>query len=70
VEFCRDPRPAADRLPGSADLVTTPAVRGRAMLRRDVDLIREYLDAGGPGELARRVGGRALKVAKQRLRRG
>ncbi|MEV6441666.1 glycosyltransferase [Amycolatopsis sp. NPDC051716] len=70
VEFCRDPRPAADRLPGSADLVTTPPVRGRAVLRRDVDLIREYLDAGGPRELVRRVGGRALKVAKQRLRRG
>lgn len=70
VEFCRDPRPAADRLPGSADLVTTPAVRGRAMLRRDADLIREYLAAGGASELARRVGGRVLKVAKQRLRRG
>jgi GT2 family glycosyltransferase/glycosyltransferase involved in cell wall biosynthesis len=70
VEFCRDPRPAADRLPGSADLVTTPAVRGRAMVRRDVDLVREYLAAGGAAELARRVGGRALKVAKQRLRRG
>jgi glycosyltransferase involved in cell wall biosynthesis len=70
VEFCRDPRPAADRLPGSADLVTTPAVRGKAMLRRDADLIREYLAAGGASELARRVGGRVLKVAKQRLRRG
>ncbi|MEV5719620.1 glycosyltransferase [Amycolatopsis mediterranei] len=70
VEFCRDPRPAADRLPGSADLVTTPAVRGRAMVRRDVDLVREYLAAGGASELARRMGGRALKIAKQRLRRG
>jgi hypothetical protein len=40
------------------------------VLRRDVDLIREYLDAGGPRELARRVGGRAIKIAKQRLRRG
>ncbi|MEV6875535.1 glycosyltransferase [Amycolatopsis sp. NPDC051128] len=70
VEFCRDPRPAADRLPGSDDLVKTPPVRGRAMVRRDVDLVREYLAAGGAGELARRVGGRVLKVAKQRLRRG
>lgn len=70
VEFCRDPRPAADRLPGSADLVTTPAVRGGAMVRRDVELLREYLADGGPRELARRVGGRVVKVAKQRLRRG
>ncbi|WP_329071605.1 glycosyltransferase [Amycolatopsis sp. NBC_01480] len=70
VDFCRDPHPAADRLPGSADLTTTPPVRGRQMVRRDVDLIREYLTAGGPSELARRVGGRVVKVARQRLRRG
>jgi hypothetical protein len=70
VEFCRDPRPAADRLPGTADLTTTPPVRGREMVRRDVDLVREYLAAGGPSELARRVGGRVVKVARQRLRRG
>ncbi|MGW4524157.1 glycosyltransferase [Amycolatopsis sp. NPDC004378] len=70
VEFCRDPRPAADRLPGSADLTKTAPVRGREMLRRDADLVREYLAAGGATELARRVGGRVLKVAKQRLRRG
>ncbi|MEU3627770.1 glycosyl transferase [Amycolatopsis coloradensis] len=70
VEFCRNPRPAADRLPGSADLVLTEPVRGKEMLRRDVDLIREYLADGGPKELVRRVGGRVVKVAKQRLGRG
>ncbi|MFC3452019.1 glycosyltransferase [Amycolatopsis speibonae] len=70
VEFCRNPRPAADRLPGSDDLVVTAPVRGKEMLRRDVDLIREYLADGGPKELVRRVGGRVLKVAKQRLGRG
>ncbi|WP_410663095.1 glycosyltransferase [Amycolatopsis sp. lyj-84] len=70
VEFCRNPRPAADRLPGSADLVVTAPVRGKEMLRRDADLIREYLADGGPKELVRRVGGRVLKVAKQRLGRG
>ncbi|WP_370946757.1 glycosyltransferase [Amycolatopsis sp. cg5] len=70
VEFCRDPRPAADRLPGSADLVTTAPLRGKEFLRRDVELIKEYLADGGPRELARRVGGRVLKVAKQRMRRG
>ncbi|WP_409492705.1 glycosyltransferase [Amycolatopsis sp. cmx-11-12] len=70
VEFCRNPRPAADRLPGSEDLVVTAPVRGKEMLRRDVDLIREYLADGGPKELVRRVGGRVVKVAKQRLGRG
>ncbi|OXM44210.1 glycosyltransferase [Amycolatopsis alba] len=70
VEFCRNPRPAADRLPGSEDLVVTAPVRGAEMLRRDVDLIREYLADGGPKELVRRVGGRVVKVAKQRLGRG
>ncbi|WP_394360658.1 glycosyltransferase [Amycolatopsis sp. SB7-3] len=70
VEFCRNPRPAADRLPGSEDLVVTAPVRGKEMLRRDVDLIREYLADGGPKELVRRVGGRMVKVAKQRLGRG
>jgi GT2 family glycosyltransferase/glycosyltransferase involved in cell wall biosynthesis len=66
VEFCRDPRPAADRLPGSADLVVTDPLRGKEFLRRDVDLIREYLADGGPKELARRVAGRVLKVARRR----
>ncbi|WIX79692.1 glycosyltransferase [Amycolatopsis carbonis] len=70
VEFCRNPRPAADRLPGTADLTTTAPVRGTALVRRDVDLVREYLSQGGPSELARRVGGRVVKVARQRLRRG
>jgi glycosyltransferase involved in cell wall biosynthesis len=70
VEFCRDPRPAADRLPGSADLVVTDPLRGKEVLRRDVGLIREYLADGGPKELARRVGGRVLKVARQRMRHG
>ncbi|MBB5855123.1 glycosyltransferase [Amycolatopsis umgeniensis] len=70
VEFCRNPRPAADRLPGSEDLVVTVPARGKEMLRRDVDLIREYLADGGPKELVRRVGGRVVKVAKQRLGRG
>jgi GT2 family glycosyltransferase/glycosyltransferase involved in cell wall biosynthesis len=70
VEFCRDPRPAADRLPGSADLVVTDPLRGKEVLRRDVDLIREYLADGGPKELVRRVGGRVIKVARQRMRRG
>ncbi|WP_158885263.1 glycosyltransferase [Amycolatopsis anabasis] len=65
VEFCRDPRPAADRLPGSADLVVSEPLRGAELVRRDLALVREYLDQGGPRELARRVLGRVRKVARR-----
>ncbi|GAB3503175.1 glycosyltransferase [Amycolatopsis cihanbeyliensis] len=67
VEFCRDPRPAADRLPGAEHLATTDPARGKELLRRDVALVREYLAEGGPRELVRRVGGRALRLARSRL---
>jgi GT2 family glycosyltransferase/glycosyltransferase involved in cell wall biosynthesis len=70
VEFCRDPRPAADRLPGAADLVVTDPLRGGEMVRRDLALIREYLDQGGPRELVRRVAGRVVKLARRGRRRG
>ncbi|TVT35148.1 glycosyltransferase [Amycolatopsis rhizosphaerae] len=66
VEFCRDPRPAADRLPGATDLVVSEPVRGAELVRRDLALIREYLADGGPTELARRVAGRLRKVARRR----
>lgn len=66
VEFCRDPRPAADRLSGAADLVVSEPLRGGALLRRDLALVREYLAEGGPKELARRVSGRIRKVARRR----
>ncbi|WP_020668097.1 glycosyltransferase [Amycolatopsis nigrescens] len=65
VEFCRDPRPAADRLPGSGPLTVSDPVRGKEMIRRDVALLREYLADGGPKELARRVAGRVVKVARR-----
>jgi hypothetical protein len=61
VEFCRNPRPAADRLPGSAPLVRNPPLTTSAKLRRDAKLVREYLDQGGPTELAKRATGRVLK---------
>ncbi|MGH3517120.1 MAG: glycosyltransferase [Haloechinothrix sp.] len=64
VDFCRDPRPAADRLPGAADLVRETPLRGSALVRRDLRLVREYLGDGGVGELARRAGGRMLRVAR------
>ncbi len=61
VEFCRNPRPAADRLPGSAPLVRNVPLTTSAKVRRDVKLVREYLDQGGPTELAKRASGRVLK---------
>jgi GT2 family glycosyltransferase/glycosyltransferase involved in cell wall biosynthesis len=66
VEYCRNPRPAADRLPGAADLVVTDPLRGTELVRRDIALVREYLADGGPKELVRRVAGRVKKVARSR----
>ncbi|HEX8868193.1 MAG TPA: glycosyltransferase [Lentzea sp.] len=64
AEFCRDPRPAADRLPGSAPLVRTPGLSKADKVKRDLRLVREYLDAGGPSELAKRATGRLRKIAR------
>ncbi|PXY32389.1 glycosyltransferase [Prauserella muralis] len=70
VEFCRDPRPAADRLPGAADLVPSEPLRGAELVRRDLALVREYLAEGGPAELARRAAGRVRKLARRGRHRG
>jgi glycosyltransferase involved in cell wall biosynthesis len=70
AEFCRNPRPAADRLPGSAPMVRNQPLSTRDKLQRDLNLVREYLDAGGPTELARRATGRLRKIAASRLRGG
>ncbi|MEU6643755.1 glycosyltransferase [Saccharomonospora sp. NPDC046836] len=70
VEFCRNPRPAADRLPGATDLALAEPLRGKELVRRDLALIREYLADGGPVELARRASGRVRKLARRGLRRG
>ncbi|KOV79893.1 glycosyl transferase [Nocardia sp. NRRL S-836] len=64
AEFCRNPRPAADRLPGSAPLVRTPELSKADKVKRDLRLVREYLDAGGPSELAKRATGRLRKIAR------
>jgi GT2 family glycosyltransferase/glycosyltransferase involved in cell wall biosynthesis len=66
VSFCRNPVPAADRLPGSAPLVRNRPLGVTDTLRRDVDLVKSYLDAGGPGELTRRVAGRVRRLASER----
>jgi hypothetical protein len=39
-------------------------------IRRDLDLVKSYLDAGGPGELTKRVAGRVRRLAGERLRKG
>jgi hypothetical protein len=64
AEFCRNPRPAADRLPGSAPMVRTPGLSKADKVKRDLRLVREYLDAGGPTELAKRATGRLRKIAR------
>ncbi|WP_091452167.1 glycosyltransferase [Actinokineospora iranica] len=68
--FCRAPRPAADRLAGAETLVRKPALSPAATLRRDLGLVKEYLDSGGAGELARRAAGRVARVARERLSGG
>ncbi|MFI9818672.1 glycosyltransferase [Saccharothrix variisporea] len=61
VEFCRHPRPAADRLPGSAPMVRNTPLGRKEKLQRDVKLVKDYLSQGGPREVARRATGRVLK---------
>ncbi len=70
TEFCRDPRPAPDRLRGSAPLSRTPRPSRAAALRQDVELMREYLGRGGPREVVKRAAGRIRRLAGQRLRGG
>jgi len=66
VSFCRNPYPAADRLPGTAPLVRNPPLGVTGTIRRDLDLVRSYLDAGGPAELTKRAAGRVRRLAAER----
>lgn len=68
VEFCRSPRPAADRLPAAEPLVRNAPLGAGGVLRRDLSLLREYLDNGGPVELAKRAAGRVRRLAGEQLR--
>ena len=70
VSFCRHPSPAADRLPGRAPLVRNKPLGVGGTLRRDLDLVKSYLDNGGPGELTRRAAGRVRRLATERLGKG
>jgi GT2 family glycosyltransferase/glycosyltransferase involved in cell wall biosynthesis len=60
---CRE-RIAVVREPGSAALVRTPELSKADKVKRDLRLVREYLDAGGPSELAKRATGRLRKIAR------
>jgi GT2 family glycosyltransferase/glycosyltransferase involved in cell wall biosynthesis len=64
--FCRNPVPATDRLPGAEPLVANKPLRVGEIVRRDIDLVRSYLDTGGPGELTRRAAGRVRRLAAER----
>lgn len=66
VDFGRAPRPTADRLRGAnappapeQPLTTSPVLRG------DLSLVRRYLDAGGPAEVARRATGRLRRLTRR-----
>ncbi|MDT7712516.1 MAG: hypothetical protein QOG46_1205 [Pseudonocardiales bacterium] len=64
VGFCRHPRPAPDRLRGTAPVTPNRRAGATGALRRDAALVREYLAAGGPREVARRAAGRVRRWAK------
>ncbi len=63
VEFCRYPRRAADhQYVCGVDAVAEGSGRAAWSILGDLRLVRDYLDAGGPAELARRVGGRVRRI--------
>lgn len=64
--FCRNPRPAADRLPGASFMVPNRQLGRLEKVQRDVALAKEYMTAGGAGEVARRATGRVLKKLRGR----
>jgi glycosyltransferase involved in cell wall biosynthesis len=65
VQFCRDPRTAADRVPGAYVPQPPPRPLGDRLLA-DARLVRTYLRDGGPVELARRVLGRVRRLVAGR----
>ncbi len=71
VEFCRDPRPAPDRVIARpiADSWHLSLQHPKATFLGDIKLIREYAKAGGIRELAVRVKGRAVRLVRQTLKK-
>jgi GT2 family glycosyltransferase/glycosyltransferase involved in cell wall biosynthesis len=73
IEFCRNPRPAPDRL-SVTSAATGHGPRRKhgppgppSSLRSDIALFREYLRAGGVREVRSRAFGRIKKVARHKL---
>ncbi|WP_258726394.1 glycosyltransferase [Cellulomonas sp. NS3] len=67
IEFCRDPRRAADlvtpmRESSRRGLIPPPPPA--ISVRGDLALLRQYLEAGGPSEVVRRVRGRVRRVVR------
>ncbi|WP_308281560.1 glycosyltransferase [Cellulomonas sp. PS-H5] len=64
IEFCRDPRRAADvALRGTAEQDRRePDARPRPTVRGDLALAKDYLRAGGVGEVVRRATGRVRRM--------
>ncbi|MBO0840407.1 MAG: glycosyltransferase [Sciscionella sp.] len=63
VRFCRNPHPAADRLPGIGPLTRVEPLSKKDAIRRDIALFNEYLAAGGIREVTRRAMSRLRKIA-------
>ncbi len=74
IRFCRDPRPASDRVGSDS---TVPASSGfrlagappKSTVRGDLALLREYVAAGGVREVVTRVTGRVKRVVRAKLGR-
>lgn len=63
VEFCRTPRRAADlAVGGTAPARRARTARPRPSVRQDLTLAKDYLRAGGVGELGRRAAGRVRRT--------
>jgi glycosyltransferase involved in cell wall biosynthesis len=64
LTFLRNPRPAADRLLGG-ELTPAPTLPFADRVKKDIGLVKEYLSAGGPKEVASRAAGRIVKVLRK-----
>ncbi|AZI58527.1 glycosyltransferase [Nakamurella antarctica] len=69
LEFCRDPRPAPDRISGAALAWPTSKQHYKPNLSTDLALLKMYLKAGGVRELATRIVGRLKRTSLKLLSR-
>lgn len=72
LEFCRDPRRAPDLVDAHGQARSVPArsfvATYNPTLRSDVQLLRSYLQQGGPAEVARRALGRVRRRTGELVR--